>query len=210
MKFNSIIDISWPIGQNMTEYKDRNSLKLETYAHFERDRYCQSRLAFDTHTGTHVDAPAHFPSKTSTTIDGISLEKLVGPCTVYDMTACQQKITQADLVALSINAGEIVLFKTKNSQAAVTAPFNNEFIYIAQDAAEYLVAQDIKGVGIDYPGIERNQPGHGTHTKLFDASISIIEGLRLGHVQAGHYFFCCLPLALQGLEAAPARAVLFS
>jgi len=42
------------------------------------------------------------------------------------------------------------------------------------------------------------------------ADVTIIEGLRLGHVQAGSYFFVCLPLYAIGLEAAPARAILMS
>lgn len=37
---------------------------------------------------------------------------------------------------------------------------------------------------------------------------NFIEGLRLAHVIAGNYFFCCLPLALQGADGAPARAIL--
>jgi arylformamidase len=38
--------------------------------------------------------------------------------------------------------------------------------------------------------------------------ISIIEGLRLALVNPGVYRLWCLPLCIQGLEAAPARAVL--
>jgi len=43
---------------------------------------------------------------------------------------------------------------------------------------------------------------------LMHADIGIIEGLRLGHVDAGKYFLVCLPLYTIGLEAASARAVL--
>jgi kynurenine formamidase len=38
--------------------------------------------------------------------------------------------------------------------------------------------------------------------------ITIIEGLRLAHVQAGTYTIYCLPLALKTTDAAPARAIL--
>jgi len=63
-------------------------------------------------------------------------------------------------------------------------------------------------VGIDYLGIEHSQPGHVTHTTLMHQDIVIIEGLRLFHINPGRYFFVCLPLAVIGLEAAPARAIL--
>ena len=38
--------------------------------------------------------------------------------------------------------------------------------------------------------------------------VAVVEGLRLGHVQPGKYFFVCLPLNMIGTEAAPARAIL--
>ena len=74
--------------------------------------------------------------------------------------------------------------------------------------AEHLADLGVKAVGIDYLGIERNQPDHATHTTLLENEVAIIEGLRLEHVEPGVYFLCCFPLAVQGLESAPARAVL--
>jgi arylformamidase len=71
-----------------------------------------------------------------------------------------------------------------------------------------LAEKKVKAVGIDYLGIERNQPDHATHTILMNNNITIIEGLRLADVMAGDYFFICLPLNVVGLEAAPARALL--
>jgi arylformamidase len=71
-----------------------------------------------------------------------------------------------------------------------------------------LAEKKIKAVGIDYLGIERNQPNHETHTVLMSNEITIIEGLRLDHVPEGQFFLWCVPLAVIGLEAAPARALL--
>ncbi len=102
----------------------------------------------------------------------------------------------------------IVLFKTKNSLLECDALFNPVFIFLAPDAAQLLVEKQVKAVGIDYLGIERGQPDHATHVTLLAKNIPIIEGLRLKDIKAGSYFLCCLPLAIQGLEAAPARAVL--
>ncbi len=64
-------------------------------------------------------------------------------------------------------------------------------------------------MGIDYLGIERNQPGHDTHRALLSSGVAIIEGLRLADIAAGkRYYFMCLPLRIVGFEAAPARAIL--
>jgi kynurenine formamidase len=55
-----IYDISWPISSATTGYKDRNIVKLEPTKNFEKDGVRESEIHLSSHTGTHVDAPAHF------------------------------------------------------------------------------------------------------------------------------------------------------
>ena len=202
----NIIDISWPISASMTQYKDAQHVtakKLEKPS----SSCLEHLLTLHTHTGTHVDAPKHFIPD-GKTIEEISLSKLIGPCRVLDLTNVTQTITKNDLSTHTIQADEIILLKTKNSGHAPTEKFKYDFIYLADDAATYLVQQKIKTIGIDYLGIERDQPEHPTHKILLSAHITIVEGLRLQHVKAGTYMLYCLPLLLPGLDAAPARAVL--
>ena len=204
-----IIDISWPVSQNMTGYKDRRIVTFEQRKDFEKDYVRETTITIDAHSGTHVDAPSHF-MRDGKTIDAVSLNSLVGTCTVLDLTAVQEKITRADLMVHDavINAGDIVLLKTANSALESTALFNPVFVYLEASGAQYLQEKKVKAVGIDYLGIERAQPAHETHVTFMSNDTVIIEGLRLQHVCAGAYFFCCLPLNVIGIEAAPARAVL--
>jgi arylformamidase len=205
--YTSIIDISWPIHPTMTAYKNKQTVVFTPTKTFEQDKARESLVTMSTHTGTHVDAPSHFTHQ-GITVDSLELNSLVGPCQIIDLSHCDEKITAADLEKQSINQGDRILLKTKNSTNEAAAPFNQNFVYLAADAARYLTSKKIMTVGIDYLGIERAQPNHETHQVLFENNITIIEGLRLEHVQAGTYFLCCLPLKLQGLDAAPARAIL--
>jgi arylformamidase len=207
MKDFKIIDISWPIKPGMTEYKDQAKVKFIPTKVFGKNSACEHDIVLTTHTGTHVDAPGHFLPE-GAKLDEFDLQNLVGPCVVFDLTHVQEKISQTDLVGLPIKSGEIVLFKTKNSFLDNNAKASTNFIYLDASAAQFLVSKKVKAVGIDYLGIEREQPGHETHKALLNAKILIIEGLRLKDVQSDNYFLCCLPLKLNGLEAAPARAVL--
>ena len=124
------------------------------------------------------------------------------------MSRIDDHIDAKDLEDVMIESDQIILFKTKNSALKSDDLFHASFIYLNQSAAKFLAEKKVKAVGIDYLGIERNQPTHETHICLLEKNIPIIEGLRLEHVQAGTYFLCCLPLRLQELEAAPARAIL--
>src|SRR6202023_245204 len=127
-------------------------------------------------------------------------------CKVLDLTLVAERITRDAFTNFDhmIKENDIVLLKTTNSDISPTNKFSPHFIYLEVSGAQYLIEKKIKAVGIDYLGIEHSQHGHPTHENLMHADISIIEGLRLGHVKAGEYFFVCLPLYTIGLEAAPA------
>ncbi len=209
MNPKKIIDISWPITEDITTYKNRKFVSITPIRKFETDGVRESTITLWSHTGTHIDAPAHFLSD-GATIDAIDLRSVVGACRVLDLTSIEDHITVADLERHEIQAGEIVLLKTKNSQSPVAAPDNMDFVYLDGAAAEYLVKCGVRAVGTDHLGIERGQPKHETHIALLGTGVIIIEGLRLAHVEAGKYFLCCLPLAIQGGDAAPARAILLA
>jgi arylformamidase len=141
---------------------------------------------------------------------GYSLQSCVGHCQVIDCTAVTDAITAEFLATCDIAPGMFVLFKTKNSFRSATDSFWYDFVYVDAGAAQWLVDHGVKGVGIDYLGIERNQPEHETHKILLESYTPIIEGLRLGHVEPGSYYFMCLPLLIPMAAAAPARAILMA
>lgn len=202
-----IFDISWPLFNGMTAYKDRHVVEIKATKTFEQDGVRESLITFGSHSGTHIDAPAHFLK------DGKSLEEInplqcVGPATVIDMTHIERCITAEDLNVISLEPRKIVLFKTKNSELRVDERFDHDFIYVDATAAQWLVEHRVQAVGVDYLGIERAQSEHETHHILLEHKIAIVEGLRLAHVPAGEYFMWCLPLNIPGIDAVPARAVL--
>ena len=205
----NIIDISWPIAEKTTAYKNRSVIAIQETKQFEVDNVRETVITLGSHSGTHIDAPSHF-LRDGATISDISLATVMGTCIVLDLTHCETSITREDLLSYDslISPGIIVLLRTRNSDLSPYDTFNSHFIALAECGALYCVEKEIKAIGIDYLGIENSQPGHPTHKSLLNANITVIEGLRLKHVESGNYFFIALPLLMVGLEAAPARAVL--
>ena len=201
-----IIDISWPISENITSYKDRNAVKIISSKKWKDSKSREHKFILSSHTGTHVDGPLHFLKK-GKSIDQFSLNQMCGPCQVLDLTKIKGKITKKDLEKFEIRE-ERVLLKTRNSKLKSTSKFKENFVYLDKKGASYLIKQKVKVLGIDYLGIERNQKNNDTHRLLLKKEILIVEGLRLGKVKEGEYVLYCLPLYLKGLEAAPARVVL--
>lgn len=197
-------DVTGEIFEGMAVYKDKPE-KQPKLNQLTNGYVTETRLEMDVHTGTHIDAPLHM-NVGGETFESISLDKLVGQCKVLDLTASENGISKADLEGLEIKKEDFVLFKTKNS---FDDHFNFDFIYLAEDGANYLAEIGIRGVGTDALGIERSQEGHPTHKTLFAHDIIIIEGLRLKEVEQGEYFMVAAPLKLAGTDASPARVMLF-
>ncbi|EPD50125.1 hypothetical protein HMPREF1210_02973 [Paenisporosarcina sp. HGH0030] len=197
-------DVTGAIYEGMTVYKNKpeKQPKLNTITN---GYVTETRLDFDVHTGTHIDAPLHMVTD-GDTFETIPLDNLVGQCKVFDLTEVENGVSKADLEGFDIQKGDFVLLKTKNS---FEETFNFDFIFLAQDGAEYLSEVGIRGIGIDALGIERSQEGHPTHKTLFANNIIIIEGLRLKEIEQGQYFMVAAPLKLMGTDASPARVLLF-
>ena len=121
-----------------------------------------------------------------------------------------ESIKPAELEQHHIQRGERILFKTINStQYWQTDTFIKEFVFISQEAAQYLAKLQIQTVGVDYLSVGGfYKDGPETHHALLAAGIWIIEGLNLSSVQAGEYDLICLPIKMMGSEGAPARAIL--
>lgn len=201
-----IWDISMTIRPDMQVYKDRDEKRpaIQTVKSFDTDTMQESRIHFDLHTGTHMDAPLHM-LKGGETIEYADLKKLITPCRVIDVTSVSDRIKDDDLRDFSIQSGDFILLKTRNS---FSEAFDPGFVFLDATGARYLQERGIAGVGIDALGIERDQPGHPTHKHLLGSGIIILEGLRLSEVPAGSYKLIALPLKLSGAEASPVRAVL--
>ena len=197
-------DVTGTVYEGMTVYKDKPE-KQPTLNSVTNGYVTETRIALDVHTGTHIDAPRHMVVD-GDTFESVPMEDLVGQSKVFDLTEVEDGISKKDLAQFDIQKGDFVILKTKNSYEDA---FNFDFIYLAQDGAEYLSEIGVRGVGIDTLGIERSQEGHPTHKTLFANKVIIIEGLRLKEVEQGEYFMVAAPLKLVGTDGSPARVLLF-
>lgn len=198
------IDISWPLSENMTTYKNKpNQFSVQPTRLYEQDKVRESKICIGSHVGTHLDLPAHMLEKGSSEHSGV----IIGECQVVDMTHVKESIKAEDLKKVKIVAKHVLL-KTTNSLLKPDAQFNPNFVYLAASGAEYLQRQGVETVGIDYLGLEREQLGHPSHTILLENNIAVLEGLRLEVVDAGSYNLTVLTLALESCDGLPARAML--
>lgn len=162
-------------------------------------------LDFGAHAGTHVDAPFYL-FKDKWTADQIPFDRLMGECQVIDMTHITDIITAVALQSVKISQ-PIVLIKTKNSFDAMKS-YNAMHIAMSPDAAQYLMDRGVYTIGFDYQSFERDGKNE-LHGLLMARDVISIDNLRLAEAEGGEYTFMCLPIKVTGIDAGPARAILF-
>lgn len=213
-----ILDISLPVGPGMLVWPGDPPVAVEPTSRIARgDPANVSELRLGSHTGTHVDPPAHFLDGEGTA-DGLPLDALVGDAVVADLTGRPGPLGPDDLDGLQLPAGTArLLLKTDNSalwgrlarRFPDGSPFPESYVALSPAGARWVVDHGIRLVGTDFLSIEeRDAPGHPTHVTLLSARVVILEGLDLSAVAAGTYTLACLPLRVAGGDGAPARAVL--
>jgi arylformamidase len=204
-----IFDISVPVVDQGLVYPGNPAIHISPSTEVSKGASSNlSLISFGSHTGTHVDAPKHFFDAGST-VDRLPLNALIGPARVISFPDSVMSVTADLLRPLKLDGLERVLIRTRNSSFILEKEFHPDFTYLAPDGADYVASIGVKLVGVDYLSVEQFHSGHHkTHRTLLERGIVIVEGLDLSGVEPGEYAFCCLPLRLEGLDGAPARAVL--
>ena len=204
-------DISVALSTSTPTYPGDPGIEVRAWASLEKgDAANVSLLHFGAHSGTHVDAPAHFIDQASR-VDAMPLESLIGEAIVVEVPESQKSIDETFIDSNVPHDTRRVLFKTRNSALWTVNSFESDYVFLEPEAAHRLIAKGIKLVGIDYLSIEKfKTESHPTHIALLTEGIVILEGLNLANVEPGTYELICLPLkiAVGAGDGAPARAVL--
>lgn len=174
----------------------------------EEDPARVSVLSMSSHTGTHVDAPAHY-LRDGATIEQIPPEVGLGPAHVVHVE--EAAIVEPEhLEAVDLDAIDRLLIRTRNSPALWHEDgFVETFAHLSTDTAEHLARAELDLVGIDYlsvAGYQRNETP--VHQALLERGTWILEGLNLAQAPEGPVELACLPLKVEGCDGAPARAML--
>ena len=204
-------DISVAVRARMPVYPGDPPVEIDTpFALAKGDSANVSRLRLGAHTGTHVDAPAHFLAEARPAID-LPLDALIGEAPVVEIPDTVIAIGPEHVSEPMLMGATRVLFKTRNSSFWTDERFRQDFTFVTPAAARALVAAHVRLVGIDYLSVEVfKSPSHDTHRVLLADDVVILEGLDLSGIVPGVYELICLPLKLAdgAGDGAPARAVL--
>jgi arylformamidase len=204
-----LIDISVPLKDGMVHWPGDPGVRIRKVKEIGGTHSSDlSLLSMGSHTGTHMDAPAHF-LKGGLGVDRLPLETVIGPARVIPIRN-PEEIRIEELRPHRIRRGERILFKTRNSARCwKTNSFVRDFVHLTAESARYLAVLRPACVGVDYLSVGGyKKDGAQVHRALLKTGIWIIEGLNLRNARPGRYELICLPLKIARGDGAPARAVL--
>lgn len=208
-----IIDLTHVITEDMPVYPGTEGPKFAPANSYEVDGFKETLITMYTHTGTHMDPPAHlFPE--GATLDQLPITQFVGTALVIDCSDLKegQRISMEYIHRYKDKAdkAEFLLFRSGWDQYWGTEDYFGDYPCIDHEIADFLVKNRKKGIGLDVIGLDPIADTNLTlHKKLFkDNNIVIIENLMNLHLLGDNLFtFCALPLKLIHADGSPVRAI---
>jgi arylformamidase len=203
-------DISLTVSTDLPTWPGDPAVVIDQIMNIENgDQANVSTIFMSVHTGTHVDAPLHFLAD-GVPVDQLILKTLIGRAFVLHLpdvdVVTASVLEQAELPPRTRR----VLLRTRNSEfwAAGRRDFQEDYVAISPDGAQYLVDRGVQLVGVDYLSVAPYADTVRTHQIFLESGVVIVEGLDLSAVSDGRYNLYCLPMKIAGVEGAPARAIL--
>ena len=160
----AIIDLSHPLSATMPVYPGSAPPEIRAAFTVERDGFAEQWIGLFTHTGTHIDAPAHMLAG-APTLDRLPVGQFFGPARVVDVAALPgPEISLALLEArqADLEGAEFVLFHTGWSGKWGQEAYFTGFPVLAPEAARWLCGRGLKGLGFDAISIDIKLPEAST------------------------------------------------
>lgn len=212
-----IVDLSMPVESHFRWAPD----VIVTGDIAAGDQFRVTRLATTCHGFSHVDAQAHFVAH-APTIEATPLERVVGPCRVFDLSSCPDDAPIAPEALIRADPGgaegEILLLATRWSARRDyrTPEFWTQSPWLTREAAEWLLARRPTAVAFDFPqdypirlllkGESVPSAEHVTHDVLLRAGVTLIEYvINTAALRAPRVLLSAAPLLIPHADGAPAR-----
>lgn len=207
----TVIDLSHPLWPGMPVYPGTAPPDFREACTLAAHGFAEKRLGLSTHTGTHVDVPAHVLSA-GATLDRLPAAGFVGPGQVLDVRRCRGwRIRVEDLAGLGAGPGSggFVLLWTGLGGLFGDPGYFRAYPALDVEAARHLTRLGLAGIGVDACSVDAVEDiALPAHQVLLGAGLCIVENLTgLERLPQSGFTFVCLPLCIAGGDGSPVRAV---
>lgn len=207
---NKIIDLTHKLNNDIAVYPGTSSPEIKQINFIEKDYYAERSLKLRTHSGTHIDAPCHIVLGAKT-LDELPLESFIGKGLVIDCTEVENNDISLDFIKQyedKIKEADFIIIYAAWYQKWGSKTYFNEFPVLNTEATEWLIKQNIKGIGYDSISADQiNCQQIPNHRMLLANEVLIVENLKnLDQLIGKDFEFNAIPLNIEGSDGSPIRA----
>lgn len=213
-----VYDLTYTIQEDMAVYPGTEKPIIHVANTIEKDGFEEKKLTMYSHTGTHMDAPAHME------LGGKHLEEFdssefVGKAAVIRIKKECGKITEEEVIDYFNNHKFIKDFKEIEFVVLHTGwgvywgseEYFGDFPTLSLDAVKWIKKKFkyLKGIGVDAISVDSmGSNNFENHHELLKDDIVIIENIaNLNNIEEKIFTFMCLPLKFENSDGAPVRAI---
>lgn len=202
-----VYDLTHTIKNDMPVYPGTEQPQLTTACTIEEAGYRETLLHMFSHTGTHMDAPAHMLLD-GAPLDSYDADKFTGTAVVVDCWG-EADISLPLLKRYDLDGVDFVLFCTGWDKKWGTPDYYEGFPCLTPDAAAYLASLPLKGVGEDTISLDPcDSADFPNHITLLGADFVNTENLTGLDALIGRRFtFVTLPLKFENSDGCSCRAI---
>jgi kynurenine formamidase len=205
------IDLTQLISPDMPVYPGTEGPRITDATSIERDGFAEKLITMYSHTGTHIDAPAHMIPG-AFTLDQFQVGTFLGKAIVIEVPASTGGVIGLDLLeaqAVRLQGCDFLLFNTGWDTRWGQDSYFRDFPVLSEEAARWLSGHDLKGLGFDCISVDAvGSTDMNIHKILLGAGLVIVENLcNLAALRDKSFTFSCLPLRIPDSDGSPVRAV---
>lgn len=206
-----VTDLTHIICSDMSVFPGDEQPIFEKVSTLEVDGFREKRITISSHTGTHIDAPAHMLRR-GACLEDLDIENFIGRATILDFS--NTAIELIDVCSLKpfedkIKDIEFIIIKTGWSKYWGNKKYYKDFPSLSEEAAKWLAEFNLKGIGIDALSIDDiKSETFVVHKILMKKNIIIIENLtNLDGIHNEHFVLSVMPLKNKNADGSPVRAI---
>lgn len=206
-----VTDLTHIINEDMPVFPGTKPPILRKANTLERDGFRETKITMYSHTGTHIDAPAHMLSN-GPYLDNFDIEHFIGTAAILDFSNEEIKLIDVDSLKPyeeKIKNVEFIIIKTGWSKYWGDKKYYKDFPSLSEESATWLSGFNLKGIGIDAISIDdMKSTTFAVHKTLMPKNIIIIENLtNLDSISNEYFILSIMPLKNKNADGSPVRAI---
>lgn len=205
-----VIDLTHLIYPGMPVFPGTEQPIFQKANTLEKDGFQEAKITMYSHTGTHLDAPAHMLSN-APFLDDFEIDKFIGKAIIIDFSNIKGRVIDIDRLRPyeeKLKNVEFMIIKTGWSNYWGDEKYYQDFPSLSEESAKWLTQFDLKGIGIDAISIDNIKTiSFEVHKLLLASNILIIENLtNLDSISQEYFTLSIMPLKNERADGSPVRA----